>query len=124
MTDLQPLADPLIHNLVHFTRLLRAQGLRGVPETTVAMLEAAEAVVSIFAEAEGGKTVGQGVVAVQVDDKALGGGLVVAAGEVEIDMGILAPGAVLGAEIAGDTQLLLLGIARAADGGLAASGSS
>ena len=41
---LHPPTDPLTHNLVHFTRLLRAQGLRGVPDTTVAMLEAAEAV--------------------------------------------------------------------------------
>ncbi len=37
-------ADAFTHNLVHFTRLLRAQGLRGTPETTVAMMEAIDAV--------------------------------------------------------------------------------
>jgi uncharacterized protein len=36
--------DTFIHNLVHFTRLVRAQGLRGSPETTVAMIEAVDAV--------------------------------------------------------------------------------
>lgn len=38
------MADAFTHNMVHFTRLLRAQGLRGTPETTVALIEAAEAV--------------------------------------------------------------------------------
>ena len=38
------MADVFTHNMVHFTRLLRAQGLRGTPETTVALVEAAEAV--------------------------------------------------------------------------------
>jgi uncharacterized protein len=38
------MADTFTHNMVHFTRLLRAQGLRGTPETTVALVEAAEAV--------------------------------------------------------------------------------
>ncbi len=38
------MSDAFTHNLVHFTRLLRAQGLRGTPETTVAMVEAIEAV--------------------------------------------------------------------------------
>ena len=38
------MADVFTHNMVHFTRLLRAQGLRGTPETTVALIEAAEAV--------------------------------------------------------------------------------
>ena len=37
-------ADAFTHNLVHFTRLLRAQGLRGTPETTVALIEAASVV--------------------------------------------------------------------------------
>ena len=37
-------ADAFTHNLVHFPRFLRAQGLRGVPETTVAMLKAAETI--------------------------------------------------------------------------------
>lgn len=34
------MSDVFTHNLVHFTRLLRAQGLRGTPETTTAMIEA------------------------------------------------------------------------------------
>ena len=38
------MAEPLTHNLVHFTRYLRAHGLRAVPETTVAMIDAAAAV--------------------------------------------------------------------------------
>jgi len=37
-------ADPLTHNLVRFVRHLRHQGLAVVPETSVAMLEAAQAV--------------------------------------------------------------------------------
>jgi len=37
-------AEPLIHNLVHFTRYLRAQGLRVVPDTTTYLVEAARAV--------------------------------------------------------------------------------
>jgi len=35
------MAEALTHNLVHFTRLLRAQGLRAVPDTTAALVEAA-----------------------------------------------------------------------------------
>jgi len=35
---------PLTHNLVHFARYLRAQGMRVVPETTVALVGAARAV--------------------------------------------------------------------------------
>ena len=38
------MAEPLTHNLVHFTRYLRAQGLRVVPETTTYLVEAARAV--------------------------------------------------------------------------------
>ncbi len=37
-------AEPLTHNLVHFTRYLRASGLRAVPETTIDLLAAAGAV--------------------------------------------------------------------------------
>ncbi|MDH3470901.1 MAG: VWA domain-containing protein [Acidimicrobiia bacterium] len=37
-------ADPLTHNLVRFVRHLRHEGLAVVPETTVALLEAAQAV--------------------------------------------------------------------------------
>jgi uncharacterized protein with von Willebrand factor type A (vWA) domain len=37
-------ADPLLHNLVHFTRYLRSRGLPVVPETAVSLVEAAEAV--------------------------------------------------------------------------------
>jgi hypothetical protein len=37
-------ADAFTHNMVHFTRLLRAQGLRATPETTVVVMEAAAAV--------------------------------------------------------------------------------
>lgn len=37
-------ADAFTHNMVHFTRLLRAQGLRGTPETTVELVEAATVV--------------------------------------------------------------------------------
>ena len=38
------MAEPLTHNLVHFTRYLRAQGLRVVPETTTELVEAARVV--------------------------------------------------------------------------------
>ncbi|MEE8330589.1 MAG: VWA domain-containing protein [Acidimicrobiia bacterium] len=38
------MAEPLTHNLVHFTRYLRAQGLRAVPSTTIDLIEAARAV--------------------------------------------------------------------------------
>lgn len=38
------MAEPLIHNLVHFTRYLRAQGLRVVPDTTTELVRAAQAV--------------------------------------------------------------------------------
>ena len=38
------MAEPLVHNLVHFTRYLRAQGLRVVPDTTTNLVEAARAV--------------------------------------------------------------------------------
>jgi uncharacterized protein with von Willebrand factor type A (vWA) domain len=37
-------ADPFTHNLVHFTRFLRAQGLTAVPDTTGLLMEAASAV--------------------------------------------------------------------------------
>jgi len=37
-------AEPLTHNLVHFTRYLRAQGLRVVPDTTTDLVDAARAV--------------------------------------------------------------------------------
>ncbi len=38
------MAEPLTHNLVHFTRYLRAKGLRVVPDTTTDLIEAAGAV--------------------------------------------------------------------------------
>ncbi|MGI9647421.1 MAG: hypothetical protein ACR2OI_02770, partial [Acidimicrobiia bacterium] len=38
------MAEPLTHNLVHFTRYLRAQGLRVVPDTTSDLVAAARAV--------------------------------------------------------------------------------
>ena len=38
------MAEPLTHNLVHFTRYLRAQGLRVVPDTTANLVDAATAV--------------------------------------------------------------------------------
>ena len=38
------MAEPLTHNLVHFTRYLRAQGLRVVPDTTTDLVEAARVV--------------------------------------------------------------------------------
>lgn len=38
------MAEPLTHNLVHFTRYLRAQGLRVVPDTTSDLFAAARAV--------------------------------------------------------------------------------
>ncbi len=38
------MAEPFTHNLVHFTRYLRAQGLRVVPETTAALIDAADVV--------------------------------------------------------------------------------
>lgn len=38
------MADPFIDNLVHFTRYLRAQGLRVVPDTTTELVEAARTV--------------------------------------------------------------------------------
>ncbi|MDH3463812.1 MAG: hypothetical protein OEM32_09335, partial [Acidimicrobiia bacterium] len=38
------MAEPFTHNLVHFTRYLRAQGLRVVPETTASLIDAADVV--------------------------------------------------------------------------------
>lgn len=38
------MAEPFTHNLVHFTRYLRAHGLRVVPETTTDLIDAAQAV--------------------------------------------------------------------------------
>ena len=38
------MAEPLTHNLVHFTRYLLAQGLRVVPDTTTDLVDAARAV--------------------------------------------------------------------------------
>ncbi len=38
------MTEPLLHNLVHFTRYLRAQGLRVVPDTTTDLVNAARAV--------------------------------------------------------------------------------
>ncbi len=38
------MTEPLLHNLVHFTRYLRAQGLRVVPATTTDLVNAARAV--------------------------------------------------------------------------------
>lgn len=36
--------EPFAHNLVHFTRYLRARGLAAVPETTISLIEAARVV--------------------------------------------------------------------------------
>lgn len=38
------MVDPLVHNLVHFTRYLRGRGLRVTPDTTVLLIDAAGAV--------------------------------------------------------------------------------